>query len=100
MILKSDSLAFALHGAALAVQQVRAGYALPQALSNVFSRSAIDLPPQARGAIQDLSYRTMRALGRVDALLARLASKAPTPPVLHALLCVSLTLISEPDGSL
>lgn len=95
--LKSDSLAYALHGAALTVLQVRAGYALPQALTTVFGRPGIELPAQARGAIQDLSYRTMRALGRVDALLARLAPKAPTPPVLHALLCVALTLISTPD---
>ena len=92
--LKTDSLAFALHGAAQAVLQVRAGVALPQALAGVFASGA-ELPPQARGAIQDLSYRTMRALGRVDALVARLASKAPTPPVLHALLCVALTLVSE-----
>jgi 16S rRNA (cytosine967-C5)-methyltransferase len=99
MTLKSDSLAFALHGAALAVLQVRAGVALPQALTVVFSRPGLDMPPQSRGAIQDLSYRTMRALGRVDALLTRLASKAPTPPVLHGLLCVALTLISEPAGS-
>ena len=95
--LKFDSLAFALHGAALAVLQVRAGVALPQALTTVFARPDIEMPPQARGAIQDLSYRTMRALGRVDALLARLAAKAPTPPVLHALLCVALTLVSAPD---
>ena len=99
MTLKSDSLAFALHGAALAVLQVRAGVALPQALTTVFGRHGIDMPPQARGAIQDLSYRTMRALGRVDALVDRLASKAPTPPVLHGLLCVALTLISEPAGA-
>ncbi len=97
--LKSDSLAFALHGAALAVLQVRAGYALPQALTTVFNRPGAELPAQARGAIQDLSYRTMRALGRVDALLGRLAAKAPTPPVLHALLCVALTLISAPDDA-
>ena len=99
MTLKSESLAFALHGAALAVLQVRAGVALPQALTVVFARPGIEMPPQSRGAIQDLSYRTMRALGRVDALLARLASKAPTPPVLHGLLCVALTLISAPAGS-
>jgi 16S rRNA (cytosine967-C5)-methyltransferase len=99
MTLKPDSLAFALHGAALAVQQVRAGQALPQALTRVFERAGADLTPQARGAIQDLSYRSMRALGRVDALLARLAAKAPTPPILHALLCVALTLISEPEGA-
>ena len=97
--LKPDSLAFALHGAALAVLQVRAGFALPQALTNVFGRSPGEMSPQARGAIQDLSYRTMRALGRVDALLVRLATKAPTPPVLHGLVCVALTLISEPAGA-
>lgn len=96
--LKSDSLAFALHGAALAVQQVRAGDALPQALANVFARGDKALPAQARGAIQDLSYRTMRTLGRVDALLARLAPKAPSPPILHALLCCALALISDPAG--
>lgn len=99
MTLKSDSLAFALHGAALAVLQVRAGVALPQALTTVFGRPGIEMPPQARGAIQDLSYRTMRALGRVDALVDRLASKAPTPPVLHGVLCVALTLISESGAS-
>ena len=98
-ILKSDSLAFALHGAALAVQQVRAGDALPQALANVFARNSGELPAQARGAIQDLSYRTMRALGRADALLVRLAPKAPSPPVLHALLCCALALISDPAGA-
>lgn len=98
--LSPDCLGFALHGAALAVLQVRTGTALPQALSQVFSRPGIDMPPQARGAIQDLSYRTMRALGRVDALLSRLAPKAPTPPVLHALLCVALALISIPAASI
>ncbi|MBC7414294.1 MAG: 16S rRNA (cytosine(967)-C(5))-methyltransferase RsmB [Herminiimonas sp.] len=97
--LKYDSLAFALHGAALAVQQVRAGDALPQALTNVFARSGAELTPQARGAIQDLSYRTLRALGRADALLARLAPKAPSPPILHALLCCALALISDPAGA-
>ena len=98
MKLKFDSLAFALHGAAQAVLQVRSGTALPQALSHVFSRLGPELPAQARGAIQDLSYRTMRGLGRVDAFLNRLAPKAPTPPVLHALLSVGLTLVSEPVG--
>jgi 16S rRNA (cytosine967-C5)-methyltransferase len=95
-MLKHDSLAFALHGAAQTVQNVRAGVALPQALAGLFAADAA-LTPQARGAIQDLSYRTMRSLGRIDALIARLTTRAPTPPVLHGLLCVALGLISEPD---
>ena len=94
MTLKYDSLAFAMHGSALAVLQVRAGVALPQALAAVFGRAGPELPAQARGAIQDLSYRTMRAMGRVDALLVRLTAKSPAPPVLHGLLSVALTLIS------
>ena len=98
-VLKSDSLAFALHGAALAVAYVRAGDALPQALTKVFAQHGSALPAQARGAIQDLSYRAMRALGRADALLARLAPKAPSPPILHALLCCALALISDPAGA-
>ena len=98
-VLKSDSLAFALHGAALAVAHVRAGDALPQALTKVFAHHGSALPAQARGAIQDLSYRTMRALGRADALLAHLAPKAPSPPILHALLCCALALISDPAGA-
>jgi len=51
--LKPDSLAYSLHGAALAVTEVRAGTALPQALARIFAHT--DAPPQARGAMQDLA---------------------------------------------
>src|SRR6478672_5828726 len=88
--LKPDSLAAALLGAAGAVARVRTGTALPQALA------AIDAPPNVRGAIQDIAYRSMRSLGRTEALLARLASKPP-PPLLHGLLCCALGLLSSPD---
>jgi len=92
--LKSDSLAFSLHGAAHAVAQVRSGTALPEALAYVFSQT--DTPAQARGAMQDIAYRTMRHLGRAEALIALLANKAPEPPILHGLLCSALALISNP----
>lgn len=91
--LKPDSLAFSLLGAARAVTQVRAGTALPQALAAVFTQSGA--PPQARGAIQDIAYRSMRRLGRAEALLARLAAKPPAPPLLHSLLCCALALVSD-----
>ena len=93
--LKSDSLAFCLLGAAQAVAAVKSGTALPLALSQISSKSAA--PPQARGAIQDISYRTMRQLGRAEALIAAMTSKAPEPALLHGLLCCALALISNPE---
>lgn len=92
--LKPDSLAFALLGAARAVALVKEGVALPEALTQVFSRA--QAIPQARGAIQDIAYRTMRELGMAETLLAQLASKAPSPALLHGLLCCALTLLLHP----
>jgi 16S rRNA (cytosine967-C5)-methyltransferase len=94
--LKPDSLALCLLGAANAVAQVRAGAALPQALSTAFGVTAAS--PQARGAIQDIAYRTMRQLGRSEILLGLMTSKAPEPPMLASLLCCALSLIDTPDG--
>src|SRR5205823_11073048 len=85
---KGDSLAFALLGAASSLARVRTGEALPQALGEVFR--AYDAQPQARGAIQDIAYRTLRQLGRSDALLGLMTSKAPEPPMLAGLLCAAL----------
>ncbi len=92
--LKTDSLAFALLGAAEAVAKVKQGMALPEALAAIFSSRHIT--PQARGAIQDIAYRTMRQLGMAETLLAQLASKAP-PPLLHGLVCSALSLLSYPE---
>jgi 16S rRNA (cytosine967-C5)-methyltransferase len=95
--LKSDSLAFALLGAASSLARVRIGTALPQALSEVFH--AYGATPQARGAMQDIAYRSMRQLARSEALLAMMTSKAPEPPMLAGLLCAALTLLDPPEGS-
>ena len=94
--LRADSLAFCLLGAANAVAQVRAGTALPQALAKVFLQNGA--LPQARGAIQDISYRTMRQLGRSETLIGLMTSKAPEPPMLAALLCCALSLMSAEAG--
>jgi 16S rRNA (cytosine967-C5)-methyltransferase len=94
--LKGDSLAFALLGAASSLARVRAGSALPQALAEVFR--AYDALPQARGAIQDIAYRSMRQLGRSETLLGLMTSKAPEPPMLAGLLCAALTLLDPPEG--
>jgi 16S rRNA (cytosine967-C5)-methyltransferase len=92
--LKPDSLAFNLLGAARAIAQVRAGTALPQALADAFARS--NAPAPARGAMQDIAYRTMRRYGRAEALVIKLTSKTPAP-LLHALLCCALALIANDD---
>lgn len=94
--LPGDSLALALLGAASAVAAVRAGTALPQALSKVFA--AYDAAPQARGAIQDLAYRSMRGLGRADTLLGLMTTKAPDVPMLAGLLACALVLLDSPEG--
>jgi len=94
--LKPDSLAFALLGAASSLARVRAGTALPQALAEVFQ--AYDAAPQARGAMQDIAYRSMRQLGRSETLLQLMTSKAPEPPMLAGLLCAALALLDTPDG--
>ena len=91
--LKTDSLAFSLLGAAHAVARVKAGTALPQALSAVFAQTGA--PPPARGAMQDIAYRTMRLLGRADILLGLLATKPPSPAELRALLCCALALLCD-----
>ncbi|MGZ5817115.1 MAG: 16S rRNA (cytosine(967)-C(5))-methyltransferase RsmB [Burkholderiaceae bacterium] len=95
--LKTDSLAFSLLGAAQAVTLVRSGSALPQALERVFTRTAAQ--PQARGAIQDIAYRTMRQWGTAEVLMGILANRMPEPPVLHALLRCSLSLLCQAQGA-
>jgi 16S rRNA (cytosine967-C5)-methyltransferase len=93
--LKPDSLAFALLGAASSLARVRTGTALPQALAEVFQ--AYDATPQARGAMQDIAYRSMRQLGRSETLLHLMTSKAPEPPMLAGLLCAALALLDAPE---
>lgn len=93
MKLPQESLAFALTGAAKALAQVDAGNALPRALSLTFE--TMRATGNARGAIQDLSYRSMRHWGRGRALLALLADKPVQQAELRSLLCCALALLSE-----
>ena len=95
--LKSDSLSFALLGAADALAFVENGTALPRALSMVFASSAA--PPGARGAIQDLAYRSMRSWGMSQALLNLLADNPPQQPRLKTLLCCALGLLADSSPS-
>lgn len=51
-------------------------------------------PAATRGAIQDISYTTLRQYGLVKALVAVLVERPPQPQ-LHALLATALTLLVE-----
>ena len=88
-----ESLSMALRHSAHVLTKVGAGQALPAALSDLFSRHT--LSPASRGAIQDITYRSMRRWGCAHALMAVLASKPPSPPRLSALLGCALALLSD-----
>jgi 16S rRNA (cytosine967-C5)-methyltransferase len=90
--LAPDSLAFALDCAAHAVGAVRAGSALPAAIQTVVASGK---HPGARGAIQDIAYRTMRRLALADALLHKLVRKAPPPHVGNVLTCAFALLTDD-----
>lgn len=89
-----ESLAFALGGTAQALAMVNAGTALPKALSATFN--ATRATPAARGAIQDLSYRSMRSWGTSRALMNQLVDTPPQQPLLGTLLCAALGLLADP----
>jgi 16S rRNA (cytosine967-C5)-methyltransferase len=89
----SESLSLALHHAAHVLTKVEAGQALPAALADVFNRHT--LSPASRGAIQDISYRSMRRWACARALMSLLASKPPSPARLGALICCALALLSD-----
>ncbi|WP_224012360.1 16S rRNA (cytosine(967)-C(5))-methyltransferase RsmB [Paraburkholderia tropica] len=93
--LAPDSLGFALDQAAQAVGAVRAGAALPAALSSVFASLPHELASVARGAVQDIAYRTMRRLGTVDWLIKQRVSKAPPAPVTNLLACAFALLVDD-----
>lgn len=92
--LAPDSLGFALDCAAQAVGAVRAGSALPAALQMVIAASK---QTSARGAVQDIAYRTMRRLALADALLRKLVKKAP-PPHVGNVLCCAFTLLADDEA--
>lgn len=93
--LKPDALAFALDGAAQAVEAVARGTSLPAALAAVQSA----LPPEARalsrGAIQDIAYRAMRRLGTAEWLVGALVDKAPSAHVRAVLVCAFALLLDD-----
>ncbi|NML33453.1 16S rRNA (cytosine(967)-C(5))-methyltransferase RsmB [Paraburkholderia antibiotica] len=93
--LSPESLGFALDCAAQAVGAVRVGAALPAALQSVFVGMPEGNVAMARGAVQDIAYRTMRRLATVEWLIAKLVKKAPPPHVAHVLACALALLVDD-----
>ena len=89
----TDSLAFALDGAARALTLVSAGTSLPSALNTTFD--SLRAPPSARGAIQDISYRSMRSWGLSSELMDLLLDAPPQQERLGSLLRISLGLLAD-----
>jgi 16S rRNA (cytosine967-C5)-methyltransferase len=93
--LAPESLSFALDCAGQVVGSVRLGAALPAALQSVFVSAPEGNVAAARGAVQDIAYRTMRRLATAEWLIARLVKKAPPPHVGHVLACALALLVDD-----
>ncbi len=91
--LAPESLAFALAGASRALALVESGTALPKALSACFA--SLHATPAARGAMQDISYRSLRRWGLAQALLRALLDAPAKPAQLGTLLGAALVLLSD-----
>lgn len=82
-----------LYAAAAALEQVRAGQTLPQALAQAAQRHR--LAAASRAAMHDIAYRAVRRLGTCQALAARLNAR-PAAPAVAALQAVALAQLLEP----
>ena len=82
-----------LLAAAFALELVRAGQTLPQALAQAAQRHR--LAGTSRAAMHDIAYRAVRRLGTCQALAARLNAR-PAAPAVAALQAVALAQLLEP----
>lgn len=75
--------------AANIVQRVRTGCNLDRALADTL-RAHPDFSSQQRGALQDLSYGTLRYYSRLECMLDQLLERSPKDPRLGNLMLVAL----------
>ncbi len=87
------SLSRELRAAAWALEQVRAGHALPPALAQAAQRHG--LTGASRRALHDIAYQAVRRLGTCLALAHRLNGREPTAAV-AALQAAALSMLLEP----
>ena len=85
---QAPALSEQLAHVAAAVLAVRQGRSLGDALATV--------PAPLRAGVQALAFHTLRRLGTCEALVTRLAERAPPPP-LRALMSAALALLVAPD---
>lgn len=86
--MNAPALSAQLAHVARAVLAVRQGRSLSDALAAV--------PAPLRAGVQALAFHALRELGATEALVTRLAERAPPPP-LRALMCAALALLVAPD---
>lgn len=95
--LPQDSLAYAILEASKLVEKVLQGQNLTDAFERARDQSRPAWTDAVRGAIRDLSWRTLRDFGRGDLVLGQLLSK-PLPDSIRAILLVALhRLETRPD---
>jgi 16S rRNA (cytosine967-C5)-methyltransferase len=96
---QAPPLADCLRVAAAAWLRLRAGTALDRSLDAALEASVAEGgepgQPRLAAAAKDIAYTATRHLALIDAMLARLASRAPDPPV-AALLSVALGQLLAP----
>jgi len=73
-----------------AVNEVLAGRNLDQVLRKIWSQQGASLTPGERGAIQDISFGSLRWYGELKAILAQLLARPLTDAKIAALLVVAL----------
>jgi 16S rRNA (cytosine967-C5)-methyltransferase len=95
---KPGSLAYALLGAAVLVDGVAQGKSLQHSLPAL--AQDWQLTPQDRGAIQAITFHTLRYWGGACAVRDYLLPKPPEPAILGALLEVALALAWPEDAPL
>ena len=76
--------------ASSAIAEVLAGRNLDRVLKKIWSQHGATLTPSERGAIQDISFGSLRFFGELKAILAQLLARPLQDPDIFALLVVAL----------
>ena len=76
--------------ASQAVAAVLAGRNLDRALKKIWSQHGAEISPSERGAIQDISFGSLRCYGELKAIFEKLVSRPLQEPDVYALLITTL----------
>lgn len=95
--LPHDSLAYELLVATRVLEQVLSGTSLPIALNNCFS--ALPLAQNTKGAVQQITYLTLRHLGIAKHIAKQLIVHSPKPTWINTFLYIAFTLLTTKDDN-